>query len=386
MHTPPQSVPIALDNFKLSGKMICYSSFMPRLYNLCRSLGFRSGQILPSRAFCSDESQGYPIILIAKHFGTFPFNHGRVGGIVSNDRHGPHAEHGQDLLILQASHVGYDPDTKKFGEYCRLHTEHGEKTSNCGKIAGTLAWYQAEYTFARKHIQLVRQDAQLLVVISNELFNPYRTEGLFLNLNRIISLQEDGTPRPVKSFSAANAYLASDELRQRVMFDTNDRIEAVSDTPVSIGSLLTPQLFYFKRDLSDIVEGRNHLERNLLTPMPWIVTSPHPMLTAAQINTQAEFDRNYHRILRSPAYRGRNLIFLAGLNIDISPHCGQAFPLTKYVPWAAYIQREDGSRQVLEQDAIWQRLLDQPEDNPDEVDLDEAIRAMGTGADVKVTT
>jgi hypothetical protein len=40
---------------------------VPRLYNLCKSLGFEAGNIMPSRAFFSDESQGYPIILIAKH-------------------------------------------------------------------------------------------------------------------------------------------------------------------------------------------------------------------------------------------------------------------------------------------------------------------------------
>jgi len=55
-------------------QMMRYSLFVPRLYNLCRSLGFEAGNIMPSRAFCSDENQGFPIILIAKHFGAFPFN------------------------------------------------------------------------------------------------------------------------------------------------------------------------------------------------------------------------------------------------------------------------------------------------------------------------
>ena len=75
--------------FQMQGMMMRYNLFMPRLYNWCLSLGFKPGKIMPSRAFCSDESQGYPIIIIAKHFGTFPFNHRRVGGIVATDRHGP---------------------------------------------------------------------------------------------------------------------------------------------------------------------------------------------------------------------------------------------------------------------------------------------------------
>jgi len=45
--------------------MMRYSLFVPRLYNLCRSPGFGAGNIIPSRAFCSDENQGFPTILIA---------------------------------------------------------------------------------------------------------------------------------------------------------------------------------------------------------------------------------------------------------------------------------------------------------------------------------
>ena len=96
----------ALEDFSIQGATFPYNDFVARLYNFCRSLGLESGKILPSRAFCSDENQGYPIILIAKHFGAFPFNHGRVGGIVATNRHGPHAHHGKDLVIIHANQCG----------------------------------------------------------------------------------------------------------------------------------------------------------------------------------------------------------------------------------------------------------------------------------------
>ena len=54
--------------FQIQGMMMRYNVFMPRLFNWCKSLGFEPGKIMPSRAFCSDESQGYPIIMITKHF------------------------------------------------------------------------------------------------------------------------------------------------------------------------------------------------------------------------------------------------------------------------------------------------------------------------------
>lgn len=51
-----KSSQIALDEFKLDGMMIRYSQFVPRLYNFCLSLGMEAGKIMPSQAFCSDES------------------------------------------------------------------------------------------------------------------------------------------------------------------------------------------------------------------------------------------------------------------------------------------------------------------------------------------
>ena len=74
-------MPYSMGDYHITGHMMRYSAFVPRLYNLCKSQGFEPGRIMPSRAFCSDENQGYPIILMAKHFGIFPFDHGRVGGL-----------------------------------------------------------------------------------------------------------------------------------------------------------------------------------------------------------------------------------------------------------------------------------------------------------------
>ena len=83
-----------------------YGNFLPRLYNRCRSPGFTPGKIMPARACCADETQGYPIIQLTRHLGTFLFNQARAGGIMAMDRHRPHAHQGKDLLILQARQAG----------------------------------------------------------------------------------------------------------------------------------------------------------------------------------------------------------------------------------------------------------------------------------------
>ena len=108
------------------------------------------------------------------------------------------------------------------------------------------------------------------------------------------------------------------------------------------------------------------------------------MIAAAKVNTQVEFDRSYRSILHEKSYRNKRIFFIAGLNIDISPNSGQLFPLTKFVPWAAYVQQPGGKHQNLEQDELFSQLEAQSEDNPDQIDLENAIRLMSEAEEVRV--
>lgn len=364
-------MPHLMGNFEITDRTMRWSAFIARFYNLCISYGFESGKIMPSRAFCSDESQGYPIILIAKHFGAFPFNHGRVGGIVATDRHGAHAHHGKDLVIIQASHVGYDPEEKIFGTYRRLQINNDTFSTACGKTCGVMEWYQKEYAFARKNVFFSRIEGMEAVIIDNLLLDPSRTEGLFLHLDRLITMKGDDRPPPLRVFSTSKAYPAHTSLKNRVPDSVWQR-----DKRQPIGSRLTADLFGFKRDIRRAPEGRDQLEYNLSHSMPQIITSPFPALFGAQANTQAEFDRAYRTIETEPGYQGKNLIFIAGINIDISPQEGQLFPLTKFVPWAAYVQTRDGRQLILEQNELTETLFAQSTENPNKIDLEEEIRAM----------
>lgn len=368
-----------LADFRLEGRMMRYSIFMPRLYNLCRALGFRAELMLPSRAFCSDESQGYPVILIAKHFGTFPFNHGRVGGIVATDRHGPYAEHGEDLVLLQASHVGYDPHTHAFGTYRRQRTHEGECGSNCGKIGHVLTWYQEEYGYARTNIRFERNSNGAFVAIDNALLNDDRREGLFLHLDRFIDTAAEAGLKPVRTLSTARVFRANAAFTAAMPAGAPAGLQPIGDG-------LHADMFYFRRPIADDIEGDAQIERNLQPVMAGVVTAHHPMLAAAQANTQIEFDRAYRSLVHSPHYRGKNLLFVSGLNIDISPEPGQPFPLTKFVPWAAFVQPRGATPYILEQEALWEALSAQSTDNAEETDLEEAIAAMGRAAEVRVST
>lgn len=370
----------SVGKFRLDG-MMRYSRFVPRLYNFCKSLGFEAGKILPSRAFCSDESQGYPVILLAKHFGTFPFNHGQVGGVVATDRHGPHAEHGKDMVIVQASHVGYDPDTALFGTYRRLQTEQNEKSPSCGKVHGVSQWYQEEYHFACDNIFVERLQGDLVLTIDNQLLREERDEGLFLHLERLIETGANGEHRPLMARSTSKTYTLSAELKEKV-----GGLRLEEGERHRLGRLLAAEHFHFKRQISGDTEGRSHLEANLLRMMPYVVCAPAPLLAAAQLNTQVEFDRTFRTIVKEHGYQGKKVVFIAGLNIDISPQGGQLFPLTKFVPWAAYIQDRDGSYYTLEQDELVEQLKAQTTDNPEQIDLERAIQIMGQAREVVIDT
>ncbi|HIO92041.1 MAG TPA: hypothetical protein EYG68_04255 [Leucothrix mucor] len=354
-----------LGNFAIEEKTIDYHSFMARFYNFCLEEGMTAGKIVPSRAFCSDESQGLPIILISKHFGAFPFDHGLVGGVMATGRHSPHAHHGQDLAIIQASHVGYDPNTETFGTYRRIQTSDQQFSSNCGMIDHILEWYRDEYQFASENILLYRTEEGSFVTIDKQLLSQEYVEGLFINLKDIIELEKSTQKlsKSVRVLSTSKTYRVSKDFKAYM----SEQDFSWPEKPQEIGKYLKPSLFEYKRE---ITTDTHQVEQNLYPFIPWIVTSTEPMLSAAEINIQVEFDRAYRSIVREESYHGRNLIYIAGLNIDYSPDDEHSFAQTQFVPWAAYVQHADGRHTIMEQDELYDRLMQCSEVNPDQVSLD----------------
>jgi hypothetical protein len=371
MYNVRKEIHASLGHFRMENYWFRYSNFVPRLYNWCLNFGFKPGKIMPARAFCSDESQGFPVILLTKHFGVFPFNHGRVGGIMANGRHGPHANHGEDLLIVQASHVGYDPQTCQFGTFRRTQTEHNKCTSNCGKIHATLDWYLKEYLYARDNIIVSLRDNHCYLTIDNKYLSMSHKDSLILSLRQMIEHHTDGTIIPLSIQSTSRTFKATQFFRRQMEWFFSE-----SDGPKPIGDALLPEYFTYRKDIPENLAEDHQLEYNLLSAMPWIVTSAEPMLTAAQANTQAEFDRSYRILSQEPAYSDRNLIYVCGLHVDISPPKSQPHILNKFIPWAAYIQLKSGERYILEQEELFNELESSSHKNPDQLDFDETIRLM----------
>lgn len=371
-HTIPEEI---LNGFQLRGNLFAYRELAAKLFNFCLSKGMQPGQIVPSRAFCSDESQGFPILMLAKHFGGFPFDHGRVGGTVATGRHGPHAHHGEDMVIVQASHVGFDPQSGEFGQFRRLQTKDGRASSNCGKIVGTLAPYQADLDFARSHIWLEIVDGQKTVLVDRSLVSGGTPKkGLCIVVEQVSA----SGLIPIETLSHALRFPAGESFVERVgaaHWQAGQRVE--------IGESLPAACFFFTGHLGQKREtGKFQLERNIIPAMPDILTHTAPALAAAVVNTQAEFDRAYRSIETEPEYQGKRLLFAAGLNIDISPHAHIDFPLVMFVPWAAYWHAENGDKEIIEQAELVAALQAQSAENPHAMQIDKAVRIRSGAEDV----
>ncbi len=351
---PDSEVALPGPVFEVDRFAMRYSQFVPRLYNLCLKLGFEPGKIVPSRAFCSDETQGYPIILLAKHFGCFPFNHGQVGGVVALDRHGPFAQHGEDLLIIQASHVGFDPVSGAFGHYCRQQRQDRNTSQTCGAIAAALAAYLP----VCKSLQACRPDSRSRITLP----------AILLNWN-----EQDVRVQLTPAGDACQVESAETGLTLRVPPGAD--LASSGDGSAAIAWLLKEGVAFQRRGLPrETAVGQ--IEHNLLPHMGRILTARHPMLAAAQFNSMAEFERCLQSVRTNPVFRGRNLLLACGLNVDVSPDAEQLFPLTKFIPWAAYRQNRDGQEQLLDQSEFNRQLRAVSGHNCAEVDLELAIERM----------
>lgn len=385
----PMAMPFGEISFDYS--MIPFSQFVPRLYNLCKSLGFKKGKILPSIGFCSDENQGYPTLLITKHFGAYPFNHGYIGGIMALDRHGPHAAHADDVVLIHAPHVGFDPNSGVYGTYRRRQIEAGPESGDlqmsgtCGKMVGVMGPYIKAYHDVLGRVRARFDGEQVVISVSRELLpsqDPME-DGIFLKFDSLLA--EGALDNPALRRSVTSVFPASDSFADE--FIDLMRTEDFWDREFDWHSLQNPKLshllkehmFGFKKNPESLLGEEHRLERALLPNLPRVLTSPYDNeLSAALICMQSEFDRSVHSVAAEPSYKGKNLMLITGLNIDISPaqDLEEAFPQTLFLPWSAYVQLRDGSQRVVQQLDLISQLSAQPIENPDAIDLEQSITEL----------
>lgn len=388
------AIELPFGNVSLDLSMMSYNQFVPRLYNMCKNLGFKKGKILPSIGFCSDENQGYPTILITKHFGAYPFNHGYIGGIMALDRHGPHAAHADDVVLVHAPHVGFEPDLQEYGTYRRRQIEAGEQSGDmqmsgtCGKVVGVLTPYVNAYQTLLGQVRVRVEGEQVLIGLSRLLLpSPEKSDqGISISLRFDQLLEEGALENPVVKRSTSSTFRASAAFARKFqqLIATEGFEEKYFDDGQSLANpkltqLLTADMFVFVRPAEELQGEEHRLERSLVPNLPEVLTSPYDNeLSASLICMQSEFDRSAHSVAREPSYKGKNLMLISGLNIDVSPaqDLEEAFPTTMFLPWAAYVQTKDGNSRVIEQHDLVSELFLQPTENADAIDMEKSIEDL----------
>lgn len=358
-----------------SNSRLEYSDFAPQLYNLVISeFGFRQNETIVSRAFCSDENQGGATLHLSKNFGVYPFNHGRVGATVALDRNGPFSHHGKDLVIVGASHVGFDEEKHIFGIYRRPHC--GRETFDCGMIVGTISDYLDEYDVAKKTIKLVKEGKNYFVIIKTQLIHnlnhredPYENgepPRLLLKMSRIVKNIE-----PVEGIISGQKFLAADSFVEKI---GKSRWSKGKGSP--IGDALTAELFGFKQIPENYIT--NVAVENLQKFMNYIVASKFPALTAAVIQCQEEYSRTCRSIQIDPAFYNRDVFFVSGIHIDQSPKPGQIvpFPNIEFVPYAALLKKRDGRTLMFDQQEVLDLLNSQSTTNEDAISINDALKSV----------
>ncbi len=352
-----------------------YPDFCPQLYNLViNEFRFRKNETIVSKAFCSDENQGGSTLHLCKNFGVYPFNHGRVGATVALDRNGPFSHHGKDLVIVAASHVGFDEENHVFGTYRRPHC--GQETFDCGMLVGTIADYLTEYEVAKKTINLVKEGKKYFVIIKTQLIHnlnhkddPYENgepPRLLLKMNRIVQSLE-----PVEGIISGQKFLAADSLVEKL-----GKRKWTTGKGNPIGDELTAELFTFRQIPENHIT--NAAVENLQKFMNYIVSSKFPSLTAAVIQCQEEYGRTVRSIQVDPFFFNRDVFFVAGIHIDQSPKKGQIvpFPNIEFVPYAALLKKRDGRTLMFDQQEVLDLMKSQSTINENAISLNDALKSI----------
>ena len=361
MFSPVANIESIIPGFSME-RNFRFSQFAPRLYNyVTKKAGMEAGVIMPARAFCSDGSQGYPTMVLAKHFGTFPFDYGQIGGTFDFNRSPAFVTHGRDMVVVQATHVGYDPVTNKYGKYPRHRTScDPEKvvcTANCGLVAIITTPYSEAYKAAASQTLVAKNRAtgeyqvrllNFFLAKENTSRAPVSVQFDIPRMLRVTagSAGAEGVAKYVSQDPVSRTFVASDEfarhLSQYKQFADESSVEDGKFVP--LGDALTPAWFKFPRAAGGAELGQ--YEKNVRDQMEWVVTQPEPLLAAAQACAQAEFQRFLTEVSFAKSwFENRNLFYVSGIMIDVSPSTDQLgsgcafYPRSLFVPFAAYSQR-----------------------------------------------
>ncbi len=311
-----QRPPIIPDNRAVMSHQYHLNTFFGKLREVViHHCKFDMNKTLPVKVECPDESQGLKMLYFIATFGTAPFVGRSVGAELDHGTIVPAAHHAHNLVFVMGSHVGFDQQQRMFGRLYR-EKEAGFSTC-CGKLAGVIAPYLAEYEYAKNNIQVFRRDGKVLLEVPN----------------RLLGIHSSVEPHPVKvqlhpalvrEEPEVHGLIITEKPRS-VIFDIHPALlralegkkRQISQDPSPLGNDLEPEYFNFLWVSSSPFS--DDLTRRLHPLMHRIVASRDypPMVTVANVNTWIEFNRFIDAIHAIPDVIPKGIFGVSGLTVDL---------------------------------------------------------------------
>ncbi|WP_321393778.1 hypothetical protein [uncultured Desulfuromusa sp.] len=278
------------------------------LYGRMRSLTNQADftGTLPAIWQCSDESQSIKKALFGYVYNCPTFNLGRVGALLDPSRLATASHHGKDIVIFGGSHIGAE-ESAGIGYIERINGPHAPC---CGMLARVLDDYLRVYRRATQLIKISREDTMTTVEIPYKyLFEKPVSDAvrIVIHINRLVEGEALGEGTLGKIY----------RLNPEIVIDELEFIKPLQTKPQPIGSLLTPDLFSFRKKLDyDSHEPKTMLEVSVFDFLAEIVAAPFPHRRLCNINTWRQFHRIASFITDHFDGSDINIFVLAGLTID----------------------------------------------------------------------
>ena len=319
---------------KVRGRTIPAYEFLPRLRTLCVSLGFQNPIVTKASEAAADLAER-----LAQGF-----------------RSSPDAERGeQDHIVILSAMIPYE---QNWGAYTGLPGQRSREdfeTVPPATPAEFIAPYVRQYRFAQEHIRLGCDSTGKPVVTMPEglvsgMGNPAGL-GLQVDVGRIAETGKKLQGDPASAGSLVTFTMSA--LFKQTLDERDFSWQPCVFSP--IGDHLGPELFSFagepgQEDPSPFPE--------VAALLPRIVAHKNPQLAATLVHLQASFSGVCEAFAATGADDLRNLICVAGLEIDMRGFRGRKERY--FVPWQACWKRHGycyGNIYPLLQDDLFVALM-----------------------------
>lgn len=328
------SQPLAhIPNCKVSGRLIPAYAFLPRLTKLCVSLGFNDPVVTRSGDTTGDLA------------GLLWPGAGTLGG----GRAAP------DHVIILSAKLAYKQEWGGYNGLPGLQFQLLGGTEPSVTPADFIVPYLRQYHFAQTHIHLGCDSTGKPVITLPEALvcGQFRAGGVGLQVD-LARIAEPSASRQRRQTSAGT--LVSYPLAaQFVQSLANQELFRQPGVFSPIGEHLVPELFSFT---GETWRTESAPFPDILALMPWIVAHKTPHLAATLVQLRTGFSRVCQAFAATGEADMRNLICVAGLEIDMRGFRGRHERY--YVPWQACWKRHGfsyGNIYPLLQDDLFVALM-----------------------------